>query len=468
MTRLLFDAPTSAGLRNQIATAQVLQQAGNDVAFLIRESVDKLTPFLSRSFSLDQFKLLRVEEFLDDAKVTLPSALKEEEVEKIESRLPKYNRNVYTALQSNMVSTLSRINSLISDFQPSAIVLSDDGVACNIILASLAKALGISVVCCPYGDGGYQDLENTVGRLAESGGGYSVDSACGDIIAEYFPKWVKSGAHAGRILLRPEVILAREVLGISISNPWQVYGSEADYFSAPGEEYKNKLINRGFPKEKIYVTGSANGFLLERAIRALPGRHAGALLRPGKIDKAKTKALIALPPNYHSTRSDLVGEWETFPALVRDVVAPLNRLKDVQLTVTAHPATATSDLEALKKSGIEIDDRYIIELIATNDLFITDFSSTVRWAIACGKPVINYDFYGFQLDMFSDVPGVILCNDYNEYCNLVNLICSDSAHYEKLATEQLQVADYWGRIDSHFPDLFSSLIQEHASDTIHR
>src|SRR5947209_10577586 len=51
-------------------------------------------------------------------------------------------------------------------------------------------------------------------------------------------------------------------------------------------------------------------------------------------------------------------------------------------------------------------------LFRSNDLFVTYFSSTIRWAIAAGKPVLNYDAYGVDLTIYDQSPGVENFKDF--------------------------------------------------------
>ncbi len=38
-----------------------------------------------------------------------------------------------------------------------------------------------------------------------------------------------------------------------------------------------------------------------------------------------------------------------------------------------------------------------LSLVPLCSLYVASVSATIRWAIACGKPVVNYDVYRFEL-----------------------------------------------------------------------
>lgn len=74
----------------------------------------------------------------------------------------------------------------------------------------------------------------------------------------------------------------------------------------------------------------------------------------------------------------------------------LRGLRDVPsatVTLSLHPSCSAGTAELLRSEGFDITSEYLIDLFPHHDVFVTYFSSTIRWALACGKPVLNYNAY---------------------------------------------------------------------------
>jgi hypothetical protein len=456
---IIFDAPASAGIRNQVATARVLREAGAEVAFCNSFELPRLLALAGPDFDFSAFTVHALGDFPEEDGFAFPERADSDGGEALAALLPEYNREVFRALRKSYEEAMRRTASFLSAVQPSAIFVADDGVACNAILMTLAKARGVPIFCSPYGHGVYQNLENAIALTAGLGEGYSIASPGGDLVAERFPKWLKTGNYAGSLLMPPEVILARESVGATIEAPWQVFGSDADVFCAPGEQYRDMVVAQGYSASRVAITGSATGMLIDRVLQKQ--ETVGAAYRqPVKIEAGKTRVLVAFPPSYHRERGHLTEFSESYLQLVDNVTRPLRNRPGVEMTLSAHPATTPADLACYDRLGIELDGRYLLELIPQHDIFLTDFSSTISWAVACGKPVVNYDFYGFALDCFAAAGGVLTMTGHSDYLDVLHRLIDDDQYFAEIASRQIAVAEYWGRVDQRFAHEVLALIDQ--------
>jgi hypothetical protein len=113
-----------------------------------------------------------------------------------------------------------------------------------------------------------------------------------------------------------------------------------------------------------------------------------------------------------------------------------------------HPAVSTEDRDAIAAMGVELSSRYVLVLIPANDIYVSYYSSTIRWAIASGKPVLNYDAYKLNLDVYDAAPGVVTLGSAREIvARAAELATSDQA-FADLAAKQVAVAPEWGLLDA--------------------
>ena len=73
----------------------------------------------------------------------------------------------------------------------------------------------------------------------------------------------------------------------------------------------------------------------------------------------------------------------------------------------------------IETANVRIAARRTSELVPLCDLYVASVSSTIRWAIACGKPVINYDVYRYRYTDFLNLEGVLVIEEQNEFREIV-------------------------------------------------
>lgn len=458
---ILFDLPLSAGLKNQLATARALRAGGIRCVFLSSESRASLSGFPAFSESVfADFDLHYLEDFEATGTAELPWAEGFDPTwrDTLEGRSQK----VFDALRTAYGAQLDRLATALEELRPDAIALCDDGIACNTVLCQAARSRNIPIYCFPYGNGRYEDLENEIALRETTDENFSVSSPGGDLVAAHYPKWVKTGRLSGRIFMRPEVILAWESLGISLENCWAIYGSEADRFFAISPGMARNVVQEGYAEEGIELAGSALGTLIHDIMTDGDSVEA-AFRQPRTLENDRFTVLIAPPPNYHANRADQTEFPQSFEAMIEALIGPFRNRPEVDLTVSPHPATAPDDRQVYDRLGISTSSDYLLELIPQHDLMVSDFSSTIAWAIACGKPVLNYDFYNFGLAVYREAPGVVTIRPHEDYRELSARFTDDRAFWREIAEQQIAVSADWGTVGPDFAAKVSDVLEKDRS-----
>lgn len=451
---LLVVVPKSAGLHAQIAIAECLVDAGYDVCLLMLFAKSSVTVDVNSILESRSWRLV----FIDDLKaidVKHNKNFSNRFVNKVSKAFPGRRAESFKNLAFSYKIELNQVISILKDIKPKSLLVSSDGIASNMFLNSVAQSLNIPIICCPYGFCGEIDLHNDLLKKIESGRSIDTSMHGGKIVKKLFPKWVKTVNKIDYLMLKPDVILAREAAGVSLMQPWRVYGSDADIMCVPSHQYKEHLINEGFCPKKIEVIGSINGDIVWSKVQQ-DAVVRESFRKPKKIQKGVVRVLLSMPPNYHATR----GQYTCFPNsyndLVEGVVCVLTNIPNIELTVSVHPSAVTEDLVCFEALNIKVVKGGVVELIPQCDVYVTDYSSTIRWAIACGKPVINYDFYNFNLGVYSEASGVITVRKHLEYEKTVLKLTNEENFFNEIAGKQIAVADHWGVIDGLFiPNLIA-------------
>ena len=125
----------------------------------------------------------------------------------------------------------------------------------------------------------------------------------------------------------------------------------------------------------------------------------------------------------------------------------LARATGWNVVVRPHPKTRPERLDSLRRHGVTITYEDTAVLVPLCDVYVAAVSATIRWAIACSKPVINYDVYQYGYRDYEGVQGVQLVKTRSEFAALLDRITSESAYRTALAACQTRDASRWGMLD---------------------
>jgi hypothetical protein len=87
----------------------------------------------------------------------------------------------------------------------------------------------------------------------------------------------------------------------------------------------------------------------------------------------------------------------------------------------------------------------------------------VVWALACGKPVLNFDVFRYKYQDFVKEPAVIHVSTRREFSAALAHLGSDREFLQRQAAMAQAAAPRWGMLDGHsaqrIADLFRRLIE---------
>lgn len=347
--------------------------------------------------------------------------------------------------RDSLASQLAAAIALLRTVDPMAVVVSEDGISAPLPVLAAARQLGKPVVDVPYGYGVQRDLDISLEAKERQGALVWPKGLCGLITRSLLPQWIKRGQYAGVLMFPPPYIVAAESLGMTLRDAWIVHGGYSDVLCAESEQMRDLYVSEGIPPEKLVLTGTPYCDTLLNAFTIMPAAKP-ALRQPHKIVAGRTRILVAWPPSYHDERG-AQSEFASYREMTMTILGWLSALPNCDVTVSLHPATLEEDRAALLDAGVVVSGAYVIDLIAAHDVFVTYFSSTIRWAIASGKPVVNYDAYKLHLDVYDGAPGVLTVDTFAALQAAITALVDCDSTFAEAASSQIAVAEYWGRVD---------------------
>ena len=125
------------------------------------------------------------------------------------------------------------------------------------------------------------------------------------------------------------------------------------------------------------------------------------------LDPRRPLVLVAFPPNQYAARS-AEFEYASFGELVDGWLRALAPLAGTaNIVVRPHPRLPAEQLAAFEQAGCRVVMHPTEQLVPLADVYVASISATIRWALALGIPVINYDCYRYRYDDYKDAPGML-------------------------------------------------------------
>lgn len=327
---------------------------------------------------------------------------------------------------------------MLSNECASVLVCSEDGVSGDLATLTVAKELEVPIVDVPYGNATEYDFDVALRQRIKAGQDVVPSGREFWLIKWFAKKWLKTNTFPNALLLAPEHVMALESLGITLENPWIVHGGQSNIICVENDIAYRQYRKEGIQEYKLIRTGTPYCDVIARV-----RRDHSTFQGHGQI-----KLLVSWPPSYHDTFPG-INEFDSYLDMTRQVFKFLNALPRTSLTVSLHPACSSEVRDLLLDLDIKISDDSILDLIAKHDIFSTYFSSTIRWALACGMPVVNYDAYQLEIDTYNSAPGFLSSDSFSVYCKLLEEITQNDKIYSELSNAQLEEAEAWGVLDGN-------------------
>src|SRR5262249_46161121 len=195
------------------------------------------------------------------------------------------------------------------------------------------------------------------------------------------------------------------------------------------------------------LTGSPSDDAMARNVADAPNKRE-ELYSKLDLPSGRPMFLTALPPDFlylpggrpecaFGRYDDLVEHW----------IAALAEQDRFNVVVALHPSVKVETMRHIERSNVRISELQTAQLVPLCDVYVASISSTIRWAIACGKPVINYDVYRYRYTDFVGVAGVLTIEEEDAFCALIHRFASNEKFLLENCRRQQAEAPRWGRLD---------------------
>lgn len=364
----------------------------------------------------------------------------------------------YPVYKSILRAAAERARSVLREERVSLLVLPEDNLEhLTPVFVLEASRLGIASAIVPF----------TVANALEPAQAYIGNPSytlgpVGSLIMRAYPQWVV--VHQAARLVRIPIVeaLAMQHMGYAPPQPWILNSGHASAIAVESEAMLAHYRTCKLPEAQLVLTGALYDDELAAAARAAP-----ALRGELGLD-ARPILLCALPPDDGIPfRRPGQCEFATHDELARAWVTALCAQREFQVLVSLHPRTSRESMSYLEGLGARIPPTNVARLIPLCDVYVASGSATVRMAIACGKPVINYDVYRYRYTDYDGVPGVVPVDSRPAFEDAIRMLTSDPAALAAATARQRSIMERWGRLDGKAGErmlsLFDRLVTERSA-----
>lgn len=246
-----------------------------------------------------------------------------------------------------------------------------------------------------------------------------------------------------KIILPPEIIWLHEQFNITPKEPWLLNSGNIDFIAVESEAMKNYYITAGIEPHCLRVTGALYNDDLYNQLREIAAKKS-ELYQSLNISNNKPIMLCAMPPNQMDSRNNDV-EFDCYEDIVKYIVAEMSKYTEhFNLIINLHPRIDIKSLNFINDYPVYICDKNIAELVPLCSIFVASCSATIRMAISCAIPVLNYDLYNYNYDDYRAAPGVLTFSGKEEFSKQLNQLSTDSAYYNQVKSLQVETSEFWG------------------------
>lgn len=306
-------------------------------------------------------------------------------------------------------------------------------------MVQVAQKHGAKVVVFPYTFANqFEFLEDAFINDRIAGRSFATYAA-----AKLFPKWARNYRHKDLLRWNPDLIFGAELIGPSTPNPWVMNSGAADVIAVESQFMQSYYEQAGIPSAQMLETGFIS---LDQLSEAVKNRQAikAEISQRFRLDLGKPWLVCAVPPSQWPHAGVGFSSYEEF---LNEFIGFLKSFSDIEIILKFHPRLTRDEVRQMcDRYNLPNIEQGTAQLIGIADFYLATVSATIRWALACGLPTINYDLYAYRYDDFKKAPGLHSAERFADFQHVFNSVCEDVVKAFAKKQTPTQNAEY-GQLD---------------------
>lgn len=338
------------------------------------------------------------------------------------------------------------LQSFFKTHQITSIVLGEENILMDTFVYKKAFGKGL-VAVYPYTIPNPKEMAGGAARSA------SKDTFLGKMLSLFGGRFVKKFDQTVFLLIRPYKILAMLLSGYFPSNPWVLNSDTADFICIESQKMAELYQQLGVQKSRLKAIGTLNDDILAELLEKKDSLK--ETFQKNYNLSNKPIVLVGFPPSQFPLKSAEHANYEELISAWSNSLKPF--LSNYTIVITKHPRT-TQSFDSMARLGFTIAEEPTLDLIPIAHLYVACASATIRWALAAGVPVINYDTYRYRYGDYEEAVGVNNVYSENDFKKELDRILTDSSYYSEIAQKLSRSSKTWGVLDGKASERFIQLL----------
>lgn len=344
--------------------------------------------------------------------------------------------------------------------KPDVIVLPEDVV--GIVSPQIIKAghrLGIPSLILPYTIANQEEAFLSL----RSHPTYQRAHPVNLMISWLYPRWVMQRDGISLVRMPGPHILGHEFTGTAPPDPWMMNSGFANAIAVENRAMLEYYKAAGLPDSKLRMVGAVyDDYLAKYRLNRVAERD--IMRQELSLSPEKPILLIVGCPDQSTGHHPGGFEYADMADMCKQIAEALQPLKaHYEIVVRPHPNFLKMG-DLLQEAGFRQTTIDTARLIALSDAIVAFASATIRWAISCGVPVVNYDVFQFDYDDYKGAKGVVQANSLKEFEDALRKLVPHEEEFALLKRMQAEISEDWGRLDGRSTERIAALIQDLRSE----
>ena len=261
------------------------------------------------------------------------------------------------------------------------------------------------------------------------------------ILSLTYRKWCFNYRGKKFIRLPLNQLIAMDLLDFSPRLPWTINSGDVDMVLVESEFSRDLQIKDGIKSGKLQVMGSLKFDLINNYTQNLEQARQ-EIYSKYNLNPDRKLILCAVPP-YLPER--LLHDFENYDDMITKWVSALES-SNLNVLYSIHPSGFPVTADKIRALGQNVIDEALEILLPHCDVYLASVSSTIKWARACNKLVLDFDCFRFNYKTYDVDQAIIPVKTFNELGQWIDCLGSQSL---QSITNNLNILPhhYWGRID---------------------
>ncbi|HAS47564.1 MAG TPA: hypothetical protein DCS93_44215 [Microscillaceae bacterium] len=319
------------------------------------------------------------------------------------------------------------------------LIITEDGVSYDVpFFVRAANLLNIKSAVVPFT---IANALEPATSLSKANGRFDVKGLRKKITGLIYPKWVYDFQGQKMLRVDEEKVFAMELAKVAPPIPWMYNSGQSSVVIMESEFIKKYHLKEGIPAEKMNTAGAIYLDILYDIVQHKQAARANAGDKYNS-DPDKRWLLCSLPPDFAPNT-----EFAAYDEMVKFWIKTMCASSQAQVFVSLHPRTAKEKVDFIEEMGAIIIDEPIEGFLPLCDVFVACISATIRMALACKIPVVNYDVFQYKYEDYNQIKSVKTVFNKVSFQEQVQKMTQDPDYYESIINYYQETEGYYGKMD---------------------